>query len=335
MFFHRMVVRQLLLCVMAALAAAPSWAADALASATAESSTPPGIEEVEVTGVHPGPGLWRVTRGDHVLWLLGTIDPLPRKMEWKSQEVESVLSEAQELVYEQPSVNVHGNPITWIRAYFDWRHVQTIAGDETLKDWISPDSYSRFTALEARFDPHDRRTEKLRPVFAALRLYGRALEASNLTPGDQTEQAVLKLAHKHHVRIRQPKLTIDDPRGLILQLGEISRAAHAQCLQAIIERLETDLEPMKVAARAWAVGDVGALRKLPYPKDIEVCTDSVASSPRLKELVSEAKSGWDSELDAALARNRTTLAMQSVYDLLSPMGTLAKLQAKGYQLEGP
>ena len=107
---------RLLCCTAIALVSLPHSGADRSDAPTDRPPNTPAtssIEEVEVTGEHPGPGLWRITHGDHVLWLLGTIDPLPRKMEWKSREVESVISEAQELLYEQPSVSVHGNPITW------------------------------------------------------------------------------------------------------------------------------------------------------------------------------------------------------------------------------
>jgi hypothetical protein len=61
-------------------AGAPFAASSAAATApnTAEQSLPP--QEVEVTGERPGPRLWRVSKADHVIWLLGTLDPLPRRM---------------------------------------------------------------------------------------------------------------------------------------------------------------------------------------------------------------------------------------------------------------
>jgi uncharacterized protein YbaP (TraB family) len=249
--------------------------------------------------------------------------------------VESAITEAQEVLYYQPAVSVGGNPFTWVRVYFQWRRVQKMPDGATLKDWVPPDTYARFAQLEARFDPHDRRTEKLRPIFAALRLYGRALDASRLTSGDHTEQSVLKLARKHRVHVRQPRLRIDDPRGLMTQLGEIPRAAHVRCFEAMVERLDSGLETMKAAAGAWATGDVETLRRLIRPKDIEICTDAVATSPQIKELIDRTRNAWNGELEAALVRNRTTFAMSSIYDLLAPGGTLAELRSKGYQVEGP
>ena len=113
------------------------------------------------------------------------------------------------------------------------------------------------------------------------------------------------------------------------QLGEISRAAHINCFEAIVERLEMGLEPMKAAAQAWAIGDVETLRRLPRPRDVEVCTDAFATSPQMKELIDRTRSAWNSELEAAIERNRTALAMSSIYDLLGPTGTLVELRSKG------
>jgi hypothetical protein len=35
-------------------------------------------EEIEVLGERPGPNLWKVTKEDHVLWVLGTLQRMDR-----------------------------------------------------------------------------------------------------------------------------------------------------------------------------------------------------------------------------------------------------------------
>src|SRR6478752_3523177 len=60
------------------------------------------MEEVVVTGEFPGPGMWKVTRPDdaagHVLWIVGDPPPLPKRMQWKSRDVEAVALESQEIL---------------------------------------------------------------------------------------------------------------------------------------------------------------------------------------------------------------------------------------------
>jgi len=115
------------MCVLSCFACAEASAAAAEAPDT-------DVAEVEVTGERPGPNLWRVSNGDHVVWLMGTLDPLPKGITWRSQEIESVLGEVKQLVPSRPDVDVDAGPITLVRTYFQWRRVKKIQGKETLKD---------------------------------------------------------------------------------------------------------------------------------------------------------------------------------------------------------
>jgi hypothetical protein len=58
----------------------------------------PGVIDlapVVVSGVQPGPGLWQVTAPDgHTLWLLGTVSPLPARLDWRADEVKAVIASA-------------------------------------------------------------------------------------------------------------------------------------------------------------------------------------------------------------------------------------------------
>src|SRR6185437_15857539 len=74
----------------------------AAATAQTASSPPPAaassittLQAITVTGVMPGPGLWKVTRGDHVLWILGVVPTLPAGIEWRSSEVAQTIAGSQ------------------------------------------------------------------------------------------------------------------------------------------------------------------------------------------------------------------------------------------------
>src|SRR5687767_6290409 len=104
--------------VAAALGA--GWLATACAAAAAsDNAADTVIEEVLVTGVQPGPGLWRVTRptdnGEHVLWIMGQYHTLPKKMEWRSTELEAAIAGSQELLAE-PEVDAEWGLLrSWAR----------------------------------------------------------------------------------------------------------------------------------------------------------------------------------------------------------------------------
>ena len=291
---------------------------------------------VEVTGERPGPNLWRVSNGEHVVWLLGTLDPLPKGITWQSKEIESVLGEVKQLVPSRPDVDVSAGPITLVRTYFQWRRVKKIPGNETLKDWLTPELYARWNALKARYKVSDNDIDKLTPLLAATRLYARALDISKLSSGDGIERSVVKLARKHNVQVTQTELKVKDPREVVTQFGAIPRNVQVSCLEAIVEHLEKDMETVKAQANAWALGDVAALRALPYPKEIEVCTNALETSDRMKGLIEGVDAGWNKSVDAALSgRGKPTLAVKPIYELLGENGTIEKLRARGFRIEGP
>src|SRR6185312_15344917 len=154
----------------------------------------------------------------------------------------------------------HLNPLLLVRLYVQWRGLQKEPDRTRLRDWLTPALYMRFEAQKQRFDADDARIEKLRPPFAALRLYQRALDGSGLTRSNQVESAVLELARKRHVRVERSALRVADPLGILKQARTLSPAAEVRCLDSTVHRLETDLPLMQRRARAWAVGDVQQLR---------------------------------------------------------------------------
>jgi uncharacterized protein YbaP (TraB family) len=303
---------------------------------SSEQTTDGTVEEVVVVGKHEGPRMWRVTKGDHVLWILGTISPLPRRMTWQSDSVEAVLQQTQEVLPAWPSIGVGANPFTALRLYFTWRRIQKSPDHTKLKSQISPELYARFAALKTRFAPADNKLEELRPMLAGGRLLDEAFAASGLTMHNEVQQTVIKLANKQGVTVHQTKIKVQDPVEVLKDLGDTPREGEIACLAAIITRLETDLAPMQARARAWALGDVDTLRKLPHSVDDRIaCLAAVSSSPRIRELVMRAQDDWLIEAEQAIARNESTLAVQSMDRLLGSDGILARLRAKGYAVQGP
>ena len=65
----------------------------------------PPIDEVLVTGERPGPGMWRISKDGHDLWILATLRPLPKNMTWRSVLVEQRIAGSQ-AVLSPPDVDV-------------------------------------------------------------------------------------------------------------------------------------------------------------------------------------------------------------------------------------
>ena len=64
----------------------------------------PELDEVLVTGERPGPGMWRIAKNGHDLWILATLRPLPKDMTWRSLAVEQRIASSQSVL----------SPPTWM-----------------------------------------------------------------------------------------------------------------------------------------------------------------------------------------------------------------------------
>lgn len=307
------------------------------AAAGPAAGTLPGgqLEEISIEGERPGPRLWKVTRGEHVLWIMGTLNHLPRRMVWRSAEVDGVIAQSQEVLPAGPSVSTGVGPIAMVRLYFQWRSTQKNPSRAKLQELLPAGLYARFEALKSRFDAHDQGIEELRPSFAALRLYEKAIDAAGLTGRDDVERAVLKLAARHHVPVRRTAIAVPNPSGALQEVSSMSPALEINCLETTVTRLETDLPVMQQRGRAWAVGDVDRLRQLSFPDQREACVGALSNAPSIRELIERATAGWDAAAAAALADNQVSFAMRPIYDLLDPNGPLSRLRAAGATVEGP
>jgi len=315
---------------LALAAAAPATAAAGTGAASAEA-----MQEVVVEGRHEGPRMWIVRHGDHTLWILGTISPLPKRMVWQPDAVEEALKYTQEVVPAWPSYGIGANPITALRVYIEWRHLQKPPDNLPLRESLPPPLYARVEALRIRYAPHDNKIEKMRPMLAARELLTHVLDAAGLALHNEVQQEVLALAARHGVRVHQDKLRIDDPVNVLKDVGATPLAGEVACLDAVVTLLETDLGNMQARARAWALGDVDALRQIPHADDRAACISAVSTSERVRTLIARAQDDWLVAVTDSMARNRGTLAVQSMERLLGEHGTLATLRARGYAVEGP
>lgn len=300
-----------------------------------ESAAVAPIEEVQVVGERPGPGLWQVRNGDRTLYVLGTYRPLPKKMTWRSTELESVLDRARLVIPENPKVDADLGLFSGIKLYMQWRRLRRNADDATLQQVLDPPTFARFEALRTAYAPRDTGMLKLRPVLAAAELWEKALSRTGLTLDIDVENAVLKRARAHKVRIAELTFRIEDPKGILNELGDVPREAEIVCMKATLDRIESDLEYSRALAEAWATGDVDAIRSKEVWLRQQACFAALTAGSRLDDLRQRFENVWYDAAVDALQTHEVTLAVTSVSRLLRPGGLLERLRARGYEIVEP
>jgi uncharacterized protein YbaP (TraB family) len=293
------------------------------------------LVEIVVEGRHEGPRLWMVRKGTHTLWILGTISPLPKKLVWQPDAVREVLKQTQEVVPAWPSYGIGANPLTAVRVYIEWRHLQKPPDNLPLSQTLPPELYARVEALRQRYDPKDSKLENLRPMLAARQLISRVFDAAGLAQHNEVQETVLQLARAQGVRVHQDKLKIEDPVDVLKDVSHTPLEREVACLESVVTLLETDVGRLQARAQAWALGDVDTLRRLPVAGDRTVCITAVSGSERVRSLIARAQDNWLIAVEDSLNRNSGTLAVSSMDRLLGEQGALATLRARGYSVSGP
>lgn len=315
-----------------------AWPCSVLAATAPEDM----LEEVTVTGEQPGPAMWRVSRGAHTLWIMGTLSPLPAKMTWRSRQAEAVISASGEILASSTESLHIGNTFTVLRYVPALLRLRHNANGATLREVLPPPLYDRWQAAHRRWfgaDPDAK--ERARPLYAAELLFQQALQGSGLVRRDAVWPQVRKLARRHDVHIRQREFAtqLQDPKSLIADLAALPRDKEAACLAATLDHIERDLPDMRRRAEAWASGDIAALRSLPPRTTTRTCLDAIMEKPRLRELISaqreKIEADWSGIVDWMLLTHGSSFTTLPIENLLDPDGVVSTLRGKGYVVDEP
>lgn len=290
------------------------------------------LRPVTVVGVVPGPDMWRVRKGQHVLWILGTLDELPQKMQWRAREVRQVIAQAGE-VLDVPRVRIHASI-----DYFD--RLALNPGGRKLRDVVSSQDYEKWLALKAAYMGDDEAVEERRPIFAAIQLYLTSLEHAGLSP-DMIEPVIDDLLKQRGLTMtpviyREDAARNGDPIGdtRVMPTMELG------CFEATMNHLDGDLRVMQQRAEAWSSGDLEDLSRLPMSDQLDKCRDTLLASgasfnPDIAYIHARLRDTWLSEARNAIASHGVSFAMLPMADLFGPDNYLEKLRAEGYRVDLP
>jgi hypothetical protein len=303
-----------------------------------EESAPRSIQEfaeVVVIGEQPGPALWRVRSGDHVLWLLGGVSQLPGKVTWRSRQLETVLATSQEVILDN---GVASGPRSKRESAAEKRTTNLPDG-KTLKDVLSPELYARVEVVRRSFALGEKSFERLRPFHAGNRIVMGSMKALGLMPFG-ARRVVVDLATKARVPVTQ----IVDREGIrpALMVPE-SEAPTTPCLEAAAAIMESGGSGVRALANAWALEDITALRELVPLYDMSDLNDRSAEcgaalagkDQTSREVAGSHAAKWLTAAVRSLATNKSTVAVISMSELLAPHGYLSALRARGYEIIEP
>jgi hypothetical protein len=328
------------------------------------------LDTALVVGDQPGPGLWKVTRGDNVLWLLGSTRFVPARATWRAEQVKARIAESQQVLY-PPVVNVYPSiGVLRIVSLLPYAiGIDKIPDNGTLQKVLQPEVHARWRTLRDKYFTRSqfvteeflKELEEQRPGLVAMQLRGFALSKNGLSTG-YVDLLVRNAAKEKMVPIHRPPtlsraVKVESPGRLIREARKKVQQPELDCFTRTLDKVESDVEGAKVRANAWARGDIAQLRELPpaFQRSNEDCFYSMLagyteqnSRNALKARKILADFDWHEEQGqaqalrdwvvaarAALEKNSSTFAVLPIEDLLRADGPLAALRAQGYTVEEP
>jgi uncharacterized protein YbaP (TraB family) len=333
--------------VLLGLWLASTLCATAAASDLAPPEQPPTatLQTVLVKGSQKGPGLWKVSSGENTLWILGTLSPLPKDMQWQAGEVEATIARSQEVLGVRGADPKIGVGTRFKMLMLAPSAMRTLRNPDKarLQSVLAPPLYARWTQARDRYGATDNDVETLRPLFASQQLYWKAVEVGGLETKDLIAPVVKKAARSSRVAVTDTTYEFPvelDRKDLKRRFGEMNEknADDIPCFTKTLDVFEGDVETMKLRANAWATGNVAALRQLSTSDLKPPCQPVVEEAVAflgIEEIKRKVREKWLLAAQDSLSRNQSTFATLPISDLLDDNGVLKELRRRGYTVEAP
>jgi hypothetical protein len=198
--------------------------------------------------------LWHLTRGNSEVWVLGQVWPMPKGLTWNSDVLADVMDGARE-VLSPPRPAINFIDIAWFLLWHGGK--LSLPRGQNLESQLPDDLRRSFLAAReaVKGDPDDYATDI--PIRAAVRLQQDFMKAFNFEGGEPRGRiGDIARARKVERRAVIRFEAMDVARDLLKLTPEQQR----QCLSQAVDDALWASEHAAPAARAWAVGNVKAMK---------------------------------------------------------------------------
>jgi hypothetical protein len=177
-------------------------------------------------------------------------------MEWRSQQVETVLAQSQEYLT-PPGAHAKVGFFRGLTMLPSLIGMKKNPDGATLRDVLPPEVYARWLPLKAKYLGDNDSIERERPIFAAETLFSAGLKQAGLTRGMPVSSKIDAIIKQHKIKVTETgiKLDMDGASDMVKDFKK-SSLADVACFDKTLARLESDIDAMRVRANAWAKGDI-------------------------------------------------------------------------------
>ncbi|HEY5339302.1 MAG TPA: TraB/GumN family protein [Rhizomicrobium sp.] len=284
------------------------------------------IETVTVIAPKPGPALWHIVQNGSDVWILATVSPMPKDLQWNSAALEDIISGANH-VYLAPQLTAGLLETSWF--LLTGLHKIKLPDDQTLQTTLPPDLQARRAAWLAKIKADADTDERYQPAMAAVDLEAMFRNRTGLD-GEEADSRIEKLADKADVEAKP--LATYEMMPIVDEIPSLNAQSENICMKDALDDIDTQAAHADAAARAWAVGDLAGVKANYSDTRLYDCfaqTQSFASD-RERAIVKTL-----SAVHASLAKPGKSLILVGIGVLLQKDGVLDRLKTQGITVEGP
>lgn len=289
------------------------------AGTAAHSEVPltPWSDSAEIVVKAPEPAMWKLTKGDSVVWVMGTLSIWPENFEWKQSRFQRLLRGSRQLI-----VPMSEKP----RMVSD----QHLPGNATLQNVLAPETYQRFESVVTLENLPPDSYAQLQPAWAGFQLTSDFLHNHRISTAFYPPN-IRQMAEKEHVPIVE--VVDSSMKALDSHFSRMDPKDAEACLNDYLDNIEYYQFEMPSVADAWAHSDLKTV--LQYYRDPSYITCLLKSRKSANSYDAESVDRMTNAIRQALKKPGKVVVVVIVTDLLRKDGVLDRLKAEGVTVTAP
>ena len=290
-------------------------------SAAPATSAEEQVEEILVTGRRSGAPMWRVTGPATSIVLVGGITGVSKTTKWDPEPLVQAMIEADRVMF--PDSHAYtASPFSAIGWLAKWKAMATLPKDQKLADFVDAEILERLDALRVK-GLAKKDFERRHPLHLAGDL--RDDIEDELKFGPSLTATVTRASKKHKLEVVPVPRSRAKP--VVKDLFASSPAEHVACLKASVALAEAGAQAVQARSDDWAARKVPEVLASPAEKPYEVCWPGSELRASQDEMAAVVRGLLDTP--------KVTIGVLSLRSLAAPGGVLDRLEAEGFDIEGP
>jgi len=261
--------------------------------------------------------MWRISKGGHALYLVGSIHvlrpadyPLPAEMESAFQAAGTLVEEVDLSHLDAESLQLQ------------MQRRGAYPTGQSLQGALSPDLYRRLTERARKLGMDMDSLDSMRPWLVSIVLLDTELETAGFDPASGVDIHFADEAMALHKSVAGLE-NMDFQMGLLANLPE---AVQLDALKQSLDESVVFKKELQTLVDAWHAGDTAALEKI-------LRQDFGDYQQLYQPLLAQRNQAWLPKLEGMLDSGKSCFVVVGALHLVGPDGLLAHFLKDGYKVE--